>query len=196
MADDRVAADTCAAALRLLAARVRSATLASRGHCGPPPVGSVYTLSRGRGQGAGGHGMTARAAAVHRAAAVARIADLGHTAGVLTPEQVTEHLSISVADAEAVRAASLTWLDTRQKPLYRDVWGVAGTCVRRTARVHAMLQRGRFEVQVARELTGGLYRRVVDGTVVAVAIGDVATRGGAMRLTRDLWHLCWTVDVP
>ncbi|KAK1857375.1 hypothetical protein I4F81_012934 [Pyropia yezoensis] len=121
---------------------------------------------------------------------------LGDTAGVRTPEQVTEHASISVADPEAVRVASRAWLAARTQALYGDLWGAEGTRGLRTARLHAVLQRGRFAAQVARELTGGRLRRVVDGAVVAVAIGDAATRGGALHLTRRLRHLCWTVDVP
>ena len=196
MAADRAAAGAYAAALGGLAARVRVATHASRGYHAPPPAGAVYTLSRGRYHEAGGNGMTTRAVAAHRAAAVERIAQLGDAAGVRTPEQVTEHASICVADSEAVRVASRAWLIARRKPLYSDLWGASGTRGRRAARLNAVLQRGRFAAQVARELTGGRLRRVVNGAVVAVAIGDAATRGGASHLRRRLRHLCWTVDVP
>lgn len=193
---DRAAAGTYAGALRALAARVRAATRASRGWRAPPPPGAVYSLSRGRYHEESGNGMTTRAVADHRAAAVARIAELGDAAGVRTPEQVTERATLCVGDAEAVRVASREWLAARCKPVYEAVWGSAATRGLREARLYGVLQRGRFAARVARELTGGRLRRVVNGSVVAVALGDAATRGGATQLWRRLRHLCWTVDVP
>lgn len=152
---DRAAADAYAASLGGLAARVRAATHTRRVYRAPPPAGAVYTLSRGRSHEACGNGMTARAVAAHRAAAVERIAQLRHAAGVQTPEQVTEHASICVCDSEAVRVASRAWLVARRRPLYDNLWGAAGTRGRREARLNAVLQRGRFAAQVARELTRG-----------------------------------------
>lgn len=126
--------------------------------------------------------MTVRAVAAHRAVAVKRIAQLGAAAGVQTPEPLTGHASICVGDSEAVRVASRALLVARRQPLYDDLSGAAGTRGRLAARLNAVLQRGRFAAQVARELTGGRLRRVVNGAVVVAAIGDAATRGGAAHL--------------
>lgn len=193
-AQDVAAAGAFASALQNLTRRVADAVRSTRGRRRAPPDGAVYTLSRGRYAEAAGNGMTARAAAAHRALAVQRLAD-HQPPSRTTPETLAAHDTIRTANPVAVLAASRQWMDSRRQELYKTVWGAAATAGVRKARVHQVIQRRKMAAAVARELTGGRLRRIVNRSAVVVVMGQAATQGGATWLRRHLRRLCWMVDM-
>lgn len=103
-----------AAALRELQEEVTKTTTAAVGRKRPPSAGGTYTLSRGRYHEQAGSGMIKRAAAEHRAAAIASTATKkappAGTATSVSLESLAAHDSIRSAVTATVLAACRQWL--------------------------------------------------------------------------------------
>ncbi|KAK1857496.1 hypothetical protein I4F81_000113 [Pyropia yezoensis] len=193
VAQDVATAGAFASALDGLTVRVPHAVRATRAWHAPPPAGAVYTPTKGRYTEAAGNGMTSRAATAHRREAAQGLSAL-RPPPATTPESVAAHETVRTGDAAAVLASSRQWMESRRQSRYRVAWGDAATAGQRKARVHQVIQRRRLDEAVARELTGGRLRRVVNRSAVVPVVGQAATQGGATWLRRHLRRLCWIVN--
>lgn len=108
-----------------------------------------------------------------------------------TSEDLFEGTSLKQRTLLDWAAAALTWAIFRGTADYASAYDKQALRPLRKARVHRHVQRGRFAAKVARDLSGGYGRRIVDCKAVFVVWVAAATRGGAEALRRRVARGCF-----
>lgn len=113
-----------------------------------------------------------------------------------TPEDLFEGKFLKQPTLLDWTAAAFTWAAFGSTADCAGAYGKNALWPLRKARIHRHVQRGRLAASVARDLSGGYGRRIVDGKAVLVVWGAAATRGGAEALRRRVarWRFLATQD--